>query len=236
MKNLICISTGCLYRISNDKNERLKIIRKFNPQGVELCFADPKYLLSFEISPENLYYLKSLEYVSIHSPGKIKYGKNVQSGEVLQKIEGLYNQVGAKNVVFHKECVDDLDEITNYYFTASIENNDCSKKEAKTVEEIEEILGSHPKLKFIFDFAHALSVDSAAIPVFIEKFRDKLIQSHVSILKPDHKFLHEYDSHEIRDLLKQLDASGVPLILEGAASGPDDIDSLKDEINYLRTI
>ena len=104
MKNPICISTGFLYRLTNDRNEMIKRIREFSPYGIELSFAYPQYLFDFVINKDNLDYLQSLKFNSIHVPWKeITYGSNQKTKNVLEAIEKLYKQINAKNVVFHKE-------------------------------------------------------------------------------------------------------------------------------------
>jgi len=70
MKNPICISTGFLYRLMNDRNEMIRKIKEFSPDGIELSFAYPEYLSDFILSEENLKYLQSLKFISIHSPWK----------------------------------------------------------------------------------------------------------------------------------------------------------------------
>ena len=70
MKNPICISTGSFYLLMNDRNEIIRKIKEFSPDGIELLFAHPQYLFDFVISEENLNYLKSLKFISIHAPCK----------------------------------------------------------------------------------------------------------------------------------------------------------------------
>ena len=102
MKNPICISTGCVYRFSNDRNDLVEVLRQFSPAGIEISFAYPEYLLNFDINRKNLKYLRGLKFNSIHSPWKnVTYGKNKTSKEILQKISELYKQINARNIVFY---------------------------------------------------------------------------------------------------------------------------------------
>lgn len=240
MKNPICISTGFVYRLTNDRNEMIKMIREFSPQGIELSFAYPQYLFDFKISPENLEYLKTLDFVSIHSPWKeITYGNNQKSRDVLEAIEKLYKQIGARNVVFHKEQVEDLQVITSYNFAASIENGDYREDAGNSVEKIENILKSNPKLKFTFDFAHAVTVSFDDIPLYIDKFKDRLIEVHLAMLNKnlkDHWFLHKYDNQQLRDLLNYFKNINCPLVLECVAADEKETQLMKEEIKYLKNI
>jgi len=240
MKNPICISTGFLYRLTNDRNEMIKRIREFSPYGIELSFAYPQYLFDFVINKDNLDYLQSLKFNSIHVPWKeITYGSNQKTKNVLEAIEKLYKQINAKNVVFHKEQIENIQIITNYDFTASIENGDWKELAGNNVEKIQGILKENPKLKFTFDFAHALTVSSNDIPLYIDKFKDKIIEIHLAMLNrnlKDHWFLHKYDSTEIRNLLNHLKNIKAPIILECVASNNDEVQLIKKEIEYIKEI
>lgn len=239
MRNPICISTGFLYRFMNDRNDMISKIKEFLPFGIELSFAYPQYLFSFMINKENLEYLKTLKLNSIHAPWKeIIYGNNQKSKDTLEAIEKLYKQIGARNVVFHREQLDDINIITNYNFVASIENADW-KETGNTIEEIGIILNENKKLKFTFDFAHALTVSSDDIPIYLNKFKDRLIQIHLSILNKelkDHWFLYKYDSEKMRTLLSRLKSTDVPIVLECVASNQNEIQFIKKEMNYIKVI
>ena len=97
----------------------------------------------------------------------------------------------------------------------------------------------NPKLKFTFDFAHALTVSSNDIPLYIDKFKDKIIEIHLAMLNrnlKDHWFLHKYDSTEIRNLLNHLKNIKAPIILECVASNNDEVQLIKKEIEYIKEI
>ncbi len=215
-------------------------IRKFSPEGIELSFAYPQYLFDFIINKENLDYLQSLKFNSIHVPWKeITYGNNQESKNVLEFIEKLYKQINAKNVVFHKEQIEEIQIVTNYDFTASIENGDWKELAGNSVEKIEEILKGNPKLKFTFDFAHALTISSNDVSLYVNKFKDELIEIHLSMLNKnlkDHWFLHKYDSQEMRNLLNHLKNINTPIVLECVASNNGQVQLIKKEIEYIKGI
>jgi len=76
MKNPLCISTGFVYKISGDMNEKIRLLRQFSADGIELNFAFSRDLINFRITPDNLEYLKD-KRVTIHAPWKdITYGNN----------------------------------------------------------------------------------------------------------------------------------------------------------------
>lgn len=243
MKNPICISTGCVYKLFDysNRDSMIEELRKFSPMGIELCSAYPEYLLSFDINENNLKYLRSLKFNSIHAPWKnITYGSNSTSDKVLQKISELYKLVNARNVVFHKGQIKDYESILNGNFEPSIENDDW-RKPKYTIEDIENILNKNGKLKFTFDFAHALTVSPADIPAYLGKFKDKLIEIHLAMLNKNlksHWFLHKYDNPGIRDLLDDLKkaSNGVPLVLECVLSNRRELPLIKKEMEYIKSI
>ena len=241
MQNPICISTGFLYRLTNDRNEMISKIKEFSPEGIELSFAYPQYLFDFVINKENLEYLRNLKFNSIHAPWKeIIYGNNQKGKDILAAIEKLYKQIGARNVVFsNKEQIADLNSITSYNFITSIENDDWKHPLSNTLEEIGEILSKNKHLKFTFDFAHALTVFPKNIPVYINKFKGKLIAIHLAMLNKnlkDHWFLHKYDSKKMRTLLNHLKNINVPIVLECVAADWSEVPLIKKEIEYIKTM
>jgi len=241
MKNPICISSGFLHRITDDINERIDKIIEFSLDGIGLHITESQYLSnSEEVNKENLSYLQSLNFNSIHAPaGEFSYGSNEKSEKTLQAIEKMYKKINARNVVFHREQIGDINVFNNYDFIASIENGDWRRMGAKTPNQIGEILKKSPNLKFTLDFAHALSVSPDDIPKYINKFGDKLIEIHLSIIEPktkEHWFIHKFDSKEIRNLLKCLKKTSVHIVLECVAFNKNEICLIKEEIKYIKSI
>lgn len=239
MKNLICVSTGAVYKISEDMNKKIELLKEFSPDGIELCFADSQYLIDFKITKENLTYLCTLKYVSIHAPWLgVRYGNNERTLAVLKSINNLYCEIDARNVVFHADFIDNFSVFENYDFTISIENNEW-KYPFHLISEIELLLKNNKKFKFTFDFAHALTVSVEDIPVYVEKFKEKLIQVHFAYFDkelPDHWFSHKYDSEEIRKLSKYLKVLDVPIVLECVANDESEVSLIGKELKYVRNI
>ncbi len=241
MKNPICVSSGFLYKITDDINEKISKIREFSPDGIELNIARSQYLFNFgEVNKENLAYLQSLNFNSIHAPaGEFSYGNNDKSRKTLEAIEKIYKKINAKNVVFHREQMEDINVFNNYDFIASIENGDWRRADAKTPDQVGEILEKSPNLKFTFDFAHAFSVSPDDIPIYIDKLGDKLIEIHLSIIEPktkEHWFIHKYNNRETKRFLKHLKKTNVPIVLECVAFDKNEIYLIKEEIKYIKSI
>ncbi len=239
MQNPICISTGCIYNLSDDRNDLIEKLRDLSPVGIELSFVYPEYLLNFDINKNNLDYLKSLKFNSIHAPGvNVVYGANKTSERVLQKISELYSQINARNVVFHKGQIENYDLIMNNNFVASIENDDW-RKPKHNVEDIKNVLDKNKGLKLTFDFAHAVSISSLDAYQYINNFKDETIEIHLSVINKDsgeHDLLHKYDNLKIRSLLQSLKVLSAPVILEATIFDLGGIELLRKEMEYIRKI
>jgi len=239
MKSTICLSTGMLYKLHKDRNEILPELLKFKPDGIEICFMRYEHIFSFHPTNSELEKLKKLKFVSIHAPSLyVKWGENPESHQALEEIEKIYHRVGAKNVVFHDKRDDDLSVVKKYNFTASIENDD-SRYYLNTPEKMEKALRKYPEMKFTLDFAHVLSINSDLIQDFINNFKDKIIEIHMSWLGrkiKDHKFIHKHNSKKIRELLKLIKQLNEPIVFESVAQNNNEKSLIKDEIDYINRI
>lgn len=246
MKNPICISTGFVYKFSEDMNEKIIMLKDFSSEGMELCFADADDLLNFSINKENLKCLQSLKFNSIHAPWmNIDYGENEKCKNTLIIVEKLYKQIRARNVNFHIFDTEKMKEIkifNKYDFIFSIENDDGRRLEKpglNTVGKIAKALMISKNSKFTFDFAHALAVSSKDMPEFINKFKNRLSQIHLSYLDKDmrdHWFLFKHDAPKLRKLLSYIKEVNVPVVLECVASDRSEIQLIKKEIEYIKSI
>jgi len=238
MNHPICISTGCVHRLFEDRNKSINLLRQFFPEGIEISFAYVHYLLNFEIEKSNLKYLKTLKFNSIHAPSKdYIYDNNKKSREVLARISDLYKRINARNVVFHKDTIKDYDLIANNDFVVSLENDDW-RKPKNTMDCLKSVLDNNKKFKLTFDFAHALST-SSDIDEYISCLDDKLIEIHLSIIDEDskrHTFLHRKDSEELRRKLNSLKSVSAPIVLECGLPDLGRRDLLEKEIDYIRNI
>jgi hypothetical protein len=243
MTKILGISTGFDYKMSEDMNEQIKIIRNLSLgdliNGIELNFAFPEKLFNFEISEENLNYIKSLEFVSIHLPWKdIIYSDNSKAREFLSSAKRLYQRINAKNVVVHTDEIKDFKIFDDYNMNVSIENDDY-KKGANTVEQINELLNKDNRFKLTFDFAHAISISPSEVQKYIDKFEDKISEIHLAMLNremKDHGFLHKFDNDQMRNLIKSLNLLDAPIILECVAKDTSELSLIKKEIRYIKEI
>lgn len=243
MQNPICISTGCVYKFSEDRNILIDILRPLAPAGIELSFSHPQeHLLNFRISEANLEYLRGLEFNSIHAPWReIAYGQNQTSESVLEKIVELYKQINARNIVFHQEQIEDYNSIASLLkagCAVSLENDDWRKPE-HSVQNVRLALERDKGFGFVLDFAHALSFSPEEVREYMDQFSSRLSEIHISIINKEletHDFLHLSDNAEIRELLQPLNSVATPMVLEAVVPAPEEIALLKKEMEYLREL
>lgn len=235
MKNPICISTGFVYKISQDMNEKIRLLKQFPADGIELNFAFSRDLINFKITQDNLEYLKD-KRITIHAPWKdIVYGNNPNCINTLNSIQKLYNKTNAVLVNLHKKSGDDLNILKNYDFFSTIENNDW-KGGLTSTKQLQEILKQNTNLGFTFDFAHSLSVSPELTTEYLARLRSKITQIHISYLDKTmkgHDFLHKHNSKKIEGLLKLI-PDNLFLVLEAVASDETELPLIKKEIDYLR--
>ena len=236
MKNPICISTVCMHRLFKDRNDRIRALRKFSPAGIEISFGRPKYLFDFDISKENWEYLRTLKFNSIHAPSREEKGDDKK---VLAKISELYRKINARNVVFHKDSMKNFDLVANTDFITSLENDDW-RKSNNDIRYFKKLLDNNKKFKFTMDIAHVFST-SSDITEYIDCFKDRLIEVHLSIIIKDssgqylnHAFLHQNDNRETRKLLQCLKKVSAPLVLECFVPSLKEINLLKKEIENIK--
>jgi len=238
MINPICISTGLVYRLTNDRNEMVERLRQFSPDGIEISFADPQFLFDFTPTRSNLEYLRTTR-TSIHAPWKhIIYGNNDLCRIFLGELQKLSNLVDAKNVTFHKSPEDNFSVLADYSFPCSVENDDYKfvGKAPTSPEEVRAVLSQYPRMGFTFDFPHALTVDPGSIPEFL-RFPE-ISQIHLSYLSrelPDHYFLYKNDSPRLRALIRQIPPN-IPIVLECVSPNEQEVELAKREVEYLRSI
>lgn len=237
MENLISISTGLVYKFITDRNEMIRKLRQFSPDGIELSFAAPEYLFNFSVTADNRAYLRSLPYVTIHAPWKtVVYGPGGNGQSVVAAIEKLYSEINAKNVTVHASEVQDFEMFHSPRCQGAVENDDW-RKGANRLEQIEAILRRYPWLKFTFDFAHALTISEDEPKAYLEKLGPRMSQIHLSYFDrklKDHHFLCRHRNAQIDVLTKLAVTAGKPLVLECVAGTEAEIPWVSEEIKYIR--
>jgi len=239
MINPISISNGFGYRLYDDRNKTMRIVREVNPSGIELVFITPEMLDQFHIDKDVAEYLTTLPFVTIHAPTSgIIYGRNNQTERLFRKLRDLYLQIGAKNVTIHPDLVEDFSVFADQGMQFSVENNDNRKAFGQKTEEIAGYLKQNKDLGFTFDFAHAYQVNPDLVDDFL-KLKDRIRQVHLSLMDnrlKEHVFLFNNQSPNLRkklSILKEELDEYIPLVFECVALFKTDIPLLQKEIDFI---
>lgn len=241
-KRVVSVSTGCFYKLGISKNEVIDLISGLSVDGVEVLFNKPQDIFDFELSELNLRFLKDKSFVTIHAPdGDVVYAGNPKAAEVLDRLENIYRLINAKNIVFHIHKDDELNILSYYAFQASVENDDWRKGEnTNTVAGIGHILETNPRLKFALDIGHADSVGPTATREYVENFRDKLSEIHLSYVdkeRHEHDFISRGRNIGDRDVFTR---TNVPIVIESVLQTPtfdiSEFNLLEKEIELVKTL
>ncbi len=241
MNNLISISTGLIYKFTTNRDKMVKILKEFAPDGIEFVLAEPEYIESFSIQQENLAYLDTLARVTIHAPWiGMNYAENNKAYTTLSGLDQLAKMINAKNVTFDCAEIEDFTVLGKYDFQASIENDDW-RKPINTPRQISNILEQNPNLFFTFDLAHALTLDHKLIPQYLDLFKDQISQIHLSYFNrqmSSHGFFCELSKSEQQKIIPYLKliTDNIPIVIECVANNLNEINLVKKEIVFLRSI
>lgn len=236
MKNSILISTGTVYFIDKDINKEIAILKEFNPDGYELSFHTLNDLLKSNLTYQSANYLASLKCNTIHAPFKgVRYGSNEASQNALIKLFELYDEINAKNIVFHTESIFDYKCIQFQDCNTSIENNDLKMKDFRTCKQAKEFIKSS-NLKLTLDIAHAYQVYSMQPELFMTNLQDRIVEYHASIITEGrHYFIYQNPKTAIINALK-LASPDTPVIIESSPKNVNELAFLKNEIKFLKEL
>jgi hypothetical protein len=243
MINPITCSTGLLYKFLDDNDSKyfdkiFDILKNYDFDGFELAFQRSKRLKNFNLSKENLIFLKSLKFNTLHAPCDYVFTGNNKSKELLKKMESIYELINAKNIVFHTCCFqNNYDILKNYNFNYSIENEDNSKDYFNKIKDLNNFLIKNKNYKFTFDFAHAYTVYEDKIIEFIKALNDKIVQVHLAKIKINHHyFIHKSNIEDLMKKFKESISDKVIITSELCLESMDELKHLAKELEYLRKL
>jgi len=212
----IILSTACYH----DKYEKVidAAIRAIKPShninGIELSLLTKNECLDFEINYELSEYSKKDNLIFIHAPAKsIVYLPKIESNKVLHRLKCIYDELGAKNIVFHCENIISMDYLISEMkgYNISIENPDAKMANSKYFETIENNMNNYP-VNLTLDVEHARN----DLPKFLKKgVVEKICEIHYSNYNP--VFNHDsYNAvierfHEIISAIKVINK---PVVVE----------------------
>jgi len=215
-----------LWENSDNKADLIKYVQQLNIGGIEIAFCC-KELETTKFTEEQINWIKSLDYVSIHYPTK---SKQENSLELLGKIKYFYDLLNAKAVVLHPDVLPEPEVLEKLDMAFCVEN----LRRGFSINQLKKIFKKYPKLGFCLDVAHAMCWSEKETSRLIEAFKDKLVQVHFSAsnLETDHISASDASDSFFRSIqpVKGID---VPIIIETFFEKKD-INAAKKEIEFVK--
>jgi endonuclease IV len=232
---VVGISVGSYYDLKLSYSDSIKFIKNYPVDGIELLFATPKNLLDFEFEKEDLEFINSLKFKSIHMPFyEVEYKKDESTKLLIEKASLVASQINADYLVFHPNNVKDY-LVLDRNFKNCIENLNSKERNKgfQTVNQIKQILEEN-ELGLIVDTCHSLEMNIN--PKDFLELKDKICGLHLAVQWKQgerirtHGFLQENlaQLEQIKPLLK----IDVPKIIE-VDIYPEKIPLVQKDINLI---
>lgn len=236
MPRIYSFALGNIWRWekSKDKDKLIKYIRNLDISGVEITFDSKEKMYATRLSPRNIAWLKTLEYVTIHAPFElVKESKNHKElVNQLDVIDQFYKKVGAKNVIIHPDNLPSPSVLQKYKFNISTENLSIRSKYKSS--KLENIFRKYKNIKLCLDVSHAYSWSIKETDYLVRKYRSKISQIHFSgtYKKRTHQSFRVVSKNFLKSIepVKNLN---VPIVIEGDIREKN-IKFLKKEIEYIK--
>lgn len=238
---ILGISTGCCYDLGLTRIDAMRFLKQFDIDAIELMFAFPKDLFDFKLSREDIAFLRSKKYVSLHAPFKeVEYENNAKAKELLSALNSLALKVNARNVVFHANCIKDFSILGQSDFTPLIENLNfrADAERLYSVKQLQDFLSAHENFGFCLDFGHALK--ESICPKEFLVLGNRLKQVHLHFLREKKGEIkpHGAPSKTEKRFLQQAEpflSLNIPIIIEWDFL-PSEQHLIAKEIELLHTV
>ncbi len=210
---ILGFSTGALHKTQLSLVDRLALMHSLGCNAVELgSIRKDDFIKTEFLSEEVRNMLKNFDYVSVHSP-KLSYRKDNETLGILDKIELLHYLRPLDLVVFHPDQIVDFSVFDLVSFPVGFENMDSRKSFGRNPEDLDPIFARNTPFKFVLDMNHILSNDPTLqlAKCFLDRFRDRLVQIHLSGYVGYHEPLFMTRQTELIRLAYSLN---VPIIIE----------------------
>jgi len=236
MARIISFALGSVWRWekSQNRNDLIKYARSLDIDGVELTFSCSEELLAFKLSPDNEKFLRGLAYVSIHAPFDFikKAGNEAGIIRQLEAIAKIYQQVKAKNVIFHPYDLPEKRILDKFNFKVSTEN--LRQRRKITAADFKKIFKQYPKIGLCLDVAHAYSWSKDETSNLIKAFGHKITQFHLSgsYRNKDHQSIRKV-SPDFLSSIELLFKSKAPIVIEEDIKIKSE-QYLKEEVAFIK--
>lgn len=181
LKRIYSFALGNIWRWSSSTNRNglFRFIKHLNISGVEITFSSEKELHDFNLSKENISWLRTLSYVTIHAPFTLFASKNHEKiVQHLKAISALYHRIDAKNVIVHPGPLEDMALLGRFAFNVSVEN--MPPKDRFDIAALKRILDEFQEYSLCLDVSHAYLWSKFETGNLIEAFGPRISQVHLS--------------------------------------------------------
>jgi len=205
----IGFSTGSI--ALGDFTKAINDLNKKNGTVIELSALREAELLPLLSSLPTLN-LEKYKYISIHAPSKLTTFSERELVDHLKQIVEFNWPI-----VVHPDIIKDFRLWKVLGKNLCLENMDKRKEIGRTTNDMEILFNELPDAVFCFDIAHVRQVDPTMMEgiLMIEKFKDKLVQLHVSEVNTESK--HQpltFESILAFNTLAQFIPKDIPIVLE----------------------
>lgn len=222
---------------TRNRNDLIDYARDLDIDGIEITFGRKKFLFEFKLSRKNKKWLEGLKHITIHAPWNIlSESKNeAELIEQLDIIKKLYNEVNAQNLIIHPHNLPEPEILKRYSFFVSTENMPI--KHRIDLNKMAGIIKKYPKIGLCLDVNHAYRWGKNETKKYVERFRDKITQIHLSgtYKNQEHKSLRIVTKDFMKSISSVIEKLDVPVIIEVDFTKKD-IKFVKEEIKYIREI
>ena len=170
---MIAFATGNIWQWG-PQEDLLKYVKQLGLKGVELTLARVEGLLDYKVHEEE--WLKTQEHISIHAPFQLirKAKDEKQVVEQLDKIQEIYNKIGAQNVIIHPTDLPSPALLEKYNFNVSTEN--LTPRWSGDLESI----FSRYDVGLCLDLSHAFLHSKEESRRLMDLYGDRVTQVHLS--------------------------------------------------------
>jgi hypothetical protein len=204
-------------------------LNKKNGNVIELSALRESELLPL-LSALPLLDLAKFEYISVHAPSKLKtFSERELIKHLLQIMKWNWP------IIVHPDIIQNFKLWKALGSSLCLENMDKRKDIGRTSIDMDMLFNELPDATFCFDIAHVRQVDPTMMEgvVMAQKFRNKLVQLHVSEVNTESK--HQpltFESILAFNTLTQFIPQNIPIVLESPVTF-NEIDYEMEKAKYI---